>query len=73
MNVKELKEKLNEFPDDAEVRVSYSVRNECHCGPDDYCYCGYEDREETVSYLCAKEVPTRKDKHPVIKTVIISL
>jgi hypothetical protein len=74
MNVRELKEALKEFPDDATVLVTYSVAPHCSCAErGNYCYCGYEHIEDGISYVCPKETKTLKKNHPVVQTVMICL
>lgn len=67
MTIKELKEKLNEFPDDAEVLICYSYNYDC----DENNY-GQIDEEKEISYICPKEPKTRKNQKPIVKTVLIN-
>ena len=57
MTVKDLKFELEKFPDDSQVKMSYSY-NECNAG-------GYSmdvNEEKTVSYVCLKGGRLKKEK-----------
>lgn len=72
MTVQEFKAALAVFPDDAVVLVKYSCPpSRCECG--EYCYCSNDEREENVSYVCAREQPTKKCPNPIVKTVFIQV
>jgi hypothetical protein len=69
MNIKELKESLNEYPDDADVMIAYSsYSGVCTCG--DYCYCSPENKEEYISYISPRE-PQNVKKPKKIEVVLI--
>lgn len=69
MKVKELIEKLSEFPEDANVQCVYSV---LYSNYDEGWYGEYEE-QKSLDYITSAEVPTRKNPNPIVKTVLIHL
>jgi hypothetical protein len=42
---------LKKIPGNPEVEVKFSFFNCTGHGPDEYCYCGNEERQEGITYL----------------------
>ena len=70
MKKRELIKELMNIPGNPEVEVKFSYFNCMGHGPDEYCYCGNEEKQEGIRYLVQENLDKYGKKMKESKIVI---